>query len=121
MKDDVMNIEEIVENTLSDDESFWNSRVADGESLDSIRAEYSLDVPIHPYCIFYESMSGAKVMDSPLAIYREMINNEEYRNYWHIWSARSADIVPREVSDNPRTIIVKRNRGCQIVCVPGHC
>lgn len=104
-----MNIEELIESTLSDDESFWNSRVADGESLDRIRAEYSLDVPIHPYCIFYESMSGAKVMDSPLAIYRDMINNEEYRNYWHIWSARSADIVPREVSVNPRTITVKRN------------
>src|SRR5699024_6822452 len=46
-------------------QDFWEKKIADPDNLKTRQAEYSKSVPTDPRVIFYESMSGARMMDSP--------------------------------------------------------
>ncbi|MCY8557055.1 glycosyltransferase [Bacillus haynesii] len=41
--------------------------------------------------IFYESYHGKAMNDNPFAIFKHLINNEEYKNFTHIWALNDQD------------------------------
>src|SRR5699024_6595062 len=87
---------------------FWTKRIDDPEALKTRQAEYNESVPTDSRVIFYESMSGARMMDSPYALFLHLYHEPAYRGYHHVWSVRSSALVPNEFKDDPRTTFVTR-------------
>lgn len=85
------------------------STVESQEESSRLFAEYAQELPLISNAIFYESMSGAKIMDSPYAIYRHLVESEEHAGFWHIWSAQNDSVIPERIRNHPRTVFVKRN------------
>lgn len=89
-------------------DAFWKEKVRDSEALKTRQAEYNETVPTDARVIFYESMSGARMMDSPYALFLQMYRDSAYCGYHHVWSVRSPDLVPDEFKDDPRVTFVTR-------------
>ncbi|WP_193086119.1 CDP-glycerol glycerophosphotransferase family protein [Brevibacterium aurantiacum] len=87
---------------------FWKDRIRDPEELKTRLAEYVLTVPIRSDVVFYESMSGARMMDSPYALFLQLYSDPDFNKIHHVWSVRSGDLIPDEFRDNPRITFVKR-------------
>lgn len=88
---------------------FWKKKLRDVEELKTRQAEYNETVPTNFKVIFYESMSGARMMDSPYAMFARIFNDPEFRDYHHVWSVRSEDLVPNDLRDDDRVTFVTRN------------
>lgn len=94
----------------ADTRSFWTARISDREERKSAYSKYSETLPTHPEVVFYESMSGARMMDSPFSIFASLVKRPiEGPPLLHVWSVRSMDIVPPEWQDRPDTIFVTRH------------
>lgn len=91
----------------SDDE-FWYRNISDLEVLKVRQAEYNSSVPTNSRVIFYESMSGARMMDSPYALFLHLYHDETYNDFHHVWSVRSRNLIPPEFRDDPRVSFVTR-------------
>ena len=46
---------------------------------------------IDPHIIFYESYHGKAMNDNPYAIFKYLVNNEEYKNFTHVWALNDQD------------------------------
>ncbi|MEC1478017.1 glycosyltransferase [Bacillus haynesii] len=46
---------------------------------------------IDPHIIFYESYHGKAMNDNPFAIFKHLVNNEEYKNFTHVWALNDQD------------------------------
>ncbi|MGG4112967.1 glycosyltransferase [Bacillus subtilis] len=46
---------------------------------------------IDPHIIFYESYHGKAMNDNPYAIFKHLVNNEEYKNFTHVWALNDQD------------------------------
>lgn len=81
------------------------------EDRKRLYAQFQESFDPHPDVVFLESMSGAKVMDSPFALYRELRRRacQEGRDVLFVWSANSRQAVPIEVLSDPMVEIVKRH------------
>ena len=89
-------------------QDFWEKKIADPDDLKTRQAEYSKSVPTAPRVIFYESMSGARMMDSPYALFLRLYHDPAYQGFHHVWSVRSSALVPNDFKDDPRTTFVTR-------------
>lgn len=87
---------------------FWKDKIRDPEELKTRQAEYVLSLPTNSNVVFYESMSGARMMDSPYALFLHLYSDPDFRGLHHVWSVRSADLIPDEFRDNPRVNFVTR-------------
>lgn len=58
-------------------------------------------------CVF-ESFNGRKYVDSPKAIYLEMLNNKKYKDYKFVWAFINPDDF-KFLEENDRTTVVKYN------------
>ena len=87
---------------------FWEQKVSDAEILKVRQAEYNSSVPTNSRVIFYESMSGARMMDSPYALFLRLYRDPSFRDFHHVWSVRSQSLVPAELKDDPRVSFVTR-------------
>lgn len=88
---------------------FWKKKLRDAEDLKTRQAEYNEAVPTNPKVIFYESMSGARMMDSPYALFARIYDDPAFREYHYVWSVRAQDLVPDELKAEPRITFVTRN------------
>ncbi|WP_166973430.1 CDP-glycerol glycerophosphotransferase family protein [Brevibacterium atlanticum] len=91
------------------DNDFWTTKLIDAEELKTRQADYCDTVPSDFKVIFYESMSGARMMDSPYALFIRLYHEPEFRDYHHVWSVRSFDLIPDDFEDDPRVTFVTRN------------
>lgn len=87
---------------------FWNNKIRDPEELKTRQAEYAVSVPTNSKVVFYESMSGARMMDSPYALFLHLYRDREFRDLHHVWSVRSEDLIPDEFRNDPRVTFVTR-------------
>ncbi|MDN6637646.1 MAG: CDP-glycerol glycerophosphotransferase family protein [Yaniella sp.] len=87
---------------------FWKDKIRDSEGLKTRQAEYVASVPTHSNVVFYESMSGARMMDSPYALFLSLYSDPDFEKLHHVWSVRSADLIPDEFRDDPRVTFVTR-------------
>src|SRR5690625_389567 len=58
--------------------------------------------------IFYESMSGSRMMDSPYAIFESLIKKDDFKEYVHVWVLNSFDVIPEKFRSMNNIIFIKR-------------
>ncbi|MGC2940931.1 MULTISPECIES: CDP-glycerol glycerophosphotransferase family protein [unclassified Brevibacterium] len=88
----------------------WLRTVADKEERKQLFHEFQQSVAVHPDLIFYESMSGAKMMDSPFSIFEDLFTSTPtHSGYIHVWSARSQDVIPPRYRDLDSVVTVRRH------------
>src|SRR5699024_4718357 len=59
--------------------------------------------------VFYESMAGARLMCNPLDIFKDLMDNEEFKHYTHVLSLKIIDKVPTKLSSLSNVLFVKRD------------
>lgn len=91
--------------------SFWTKSISDDKERRSLYAEYMESNRAHPDVVFFESMSGARMMDSPFALFEYIINEKGAGNnrFLCVWSVRALDVVPEAYQNHPDVIFVKRH------------
>lgn len=101
---------------------FWKEKIRDSEEVKTRQAEYVLSVPTQPNVVFYESMSGARMMDSPYALFLSLYNDPDFEKYHHVWSVRSTDLIPDEFTDDPSVTFVTRGTDAHLyfLALAGH-
>lgn len=88
----------------------WLRTVADKEARKQLFHDFQQSVDCHPDMIFYESMSGAKMMDSPFSIFQELFDSPLTQNdYLHVWSAKSQEIVPLRYRERDTVVTIRRH------------
>ena len=59
--------------------------------------------------IFYESMSGDKIADNPLALFESALHDSRLKEFTHVWSLGSMENAPKEYLAMKNVIFVKRS------------
>ena len=70
------------------------------------------ELPLCEKTVVYDAFSGLGVLDSPRAIFKELLSREEFKDYKHIWAVKNKKISKnnlKEFSDLPNVEIVKSN------------
>ena len=66
-------------------------------------------MPINEKVIFYESFHGKNMSDSPLAICKALIDNDEFKEYTHVWALNDANNLKEEFKDKKNIKVCKVN------------
>lgn len=59
--------------------------------------------------VLYEAFHGKNMSDSPLAIFKKLLNNPEYSDFTHIWALNDINNCKEEFRDLPNVKFVKVN------------
>ncbi len=86
--------------------NFYKKYIKDLATRYAISYEY---YPIDDRMVFYESMAGSRLMCNPLALFKRLMKDEEFKNYIHVWSIKSLSNVPDEYRNLSNVIFVKRD------------
>ena len=90
---------------------FENNRVFIKESVE-LRTRYALyfeELPTQDELVFYESMSGARMMDSPYAIFQFLLDDPRFDQLIHVWSVAKYETIPDRYRSHPRMRFVTRH------------
>ncbi|MBC9953362.1 CDP-glycerol glycerophosphotransferase family protein [Leucobacter sp. cx-42] len=68
---------------------------------------FSMEEPVDPTVVFYESMSGERVNDNPLAIFEYLHAHPEYGNFTHVWSVGKDVEIPERYKEADNVIFVR--------------
>jgi len=63
---------------------------------------------VNTQMIFYESLVGARMMDNPYAIFENIFNNEDFKDYTHVWVINSFERIPDKYRAADNIIFIKR-------------
>jgi CDP-glycerol glycerophosphotransferase (TagB/SpsB family) len=69
-------------------------------------------LPLNENYVFFDSFSGLGILDSPRAIFKNLIARDEFKDYKFVWTVNDAKIAKRNLSEfakNPNVIFVKRH------------
>src|SRR5699024_10658123 len=67
------------------------------------------DYNVNNKVIFYESMAGSRLMCNPLELFKQLLKDEEFKNYTHVWSIKDPFSIPPEYQNIDNIIFVKRD------------
>jgi len=70
--------------------------------------EYYERYKIEEETILYESYHGRSISCNPYAIFKELYNDERFKNYKHIWIINNNENIPDELKKDVNIIFVKR-------------
>lgn len=87
----------------------WENDLLSQRELRTRSAVYGEKTPSHPKLILYESMSGAKVMDSPVSMFWDIYKRSEFGDYVHVWSVQRDDVIPSDMATLENVIYVRRD------------
>lgn len=59
--------------------------------------------------IFYESLGGARMMGNPYAIYEQILDHKDFKEFVHVWVVKSFAVIPNEFQNLDNVIFVKKN------------
>lgn len=59
--------------------------------------------------VFYESMSGGRMMGSPFAIFEYIVNHKDFENYTHVWVVNSFRVIPKKYRVKSNIVFVTRD------------
>src|SRR5699024_9355036 len=59
--------------------------------------------------IFYESLSGGRIMGNPYAVFEQVYSDSNFKNYIHVRVIRSFSLIPDELKNKDNVIIVKKD------------
>jgi CDP-glycerol glycerophosphotransferase len=68
-----------------------------------------------PFSILYESYHGTSISCNPYAIFKYLINQENYENYTHYWVVKKGTYIPQECLNVPNVkfIILNSKEYCE--------
>ena len=72
-------------------------------------ALYHAALPLDDRIIFYESMSGKRMMDNPMALFRAAYADPRFADHIHVWSVANYDVIPEIYRNADNIIFVTRN------------
>lgn len=59
--------------------------------------------------VFYESLSGARMMGNPYSIFESIVNDNDFNNFIHVWVVNSFQVIPDEFRSMNNIIFVKKD------------
>ncbi|GIN69646.1 hypothetical protein J14TS2_01210 [Bacillus sp. J14TS2] len=87
------------------DQSLYKKNIAKTNVRYAISYEH---YSINDKMVFYESLGGARMMDSPFAIFEYIVNDINFKDYTHVWVVNSFGIIPNEFRSMNNVIFVKK-------------
>lgn len=88
----------------------WATPVKSEEERNNLYAEMMHLTKLRDEMIFYESMSGARVMDNPYALFNFISGRSDSdRRLLHIWSATRPEVIPAELLGRTDVVFVRRH------------
>ena len=58
-----------------------------------------LSMPVNDKFIFYEAFAGLGILDNPRAIFKYLLNQEDFKSYTHIWSVENPELAADNISE----------------------
>lgn len=58
-----------------------------------------LSLPIKENVIMYEAFGGLGILDNPRAIFKALLENEDFKNYIHVWSIKDDSIMENNLNE----------------------
>lgn len=91
------------------DGQYWATPIEDEQERKNLFASCSSSLSTRTDVVFYESMSGARVMDNPYSIFKKVVDSGSLpRDVVHVWSS-SHDGIPDWMRDQPNVLFVRRH------------
>src|SRR5699024_4213721 len=88
------------------DKKYYDKHIKSLATSYSINYEY---YNVNNKVIFYESMAGSRLMCNPLELFKQLLKDEEFKNYTHVWSIKDPFSIPPEYQNIDNIIFVKRD------------
>lgn len=85
--------------------NFHNKQIKNPEVRYAISYEH---YQVNKKMIFYESLSGGRMMGNPYAIFEHVFNDSKFKEFTHVWVVRSFKVIPDELRNIDNLIFVKR-------------
>src|SRR5699024_5369224 len=79
--------------------------------IDKVNVRYGIcyhHYQVKSNMIFYESMSGGRMMGNPYAIFEYIIEDQNFKDYIHVWVVNSFQVIPDEFKSKDNIIFVKK-------------
>lgn len=88
---------------------YWTTPIEDEQERKNLYALCSTSLTTREEVVFYESMSGARVMDNPYSVFKQVLDSNTLpSNVIHVWSS-SHEGIPDWLKDQPNVLIVRRH------------
>src|SRR5699024_4315684 len=90
--------------------AYVNSCYRQGKKL-TRQARYQMfyqAMPLNEKTVLLESMSGTRVSGNPLAIFKEMLQDDRFKEYRFIWTVNDFKVVPETLKHYSNVIFVLR-------------
>lgn len=87
------------------DQGFYKKNITKEKIRYAISYEH---YSVNDQTIFYESLSGTRMMDSPFAIFEHILGNDDFKNFTHVWVVNSFQVIPEEFRSLDNIIYVKK-------------
>src|SRR5699024_9102824 len=79
--------------------------------IDKVNVRYGIcyhHYQVKSNMIFYESMSGGRMMGNPYAIFEYIIEDQNFKDYIHVWVVNSFQVIPDEFKSKDNIVFVKK-------------
>ena len=76
--------------------NFKNRRIYD---LESRNLQNAINNPVKEKTVLFDSFSGLGILDSPRAIFKRMLEREEFQDYEYIWAIKDRSIVGENLEE----------------------
>src|SRR5699024_3784338 len=83
-----------------------------GKDVKKTEVRYAISYEHYPVVnnmIFYESLSGGRIMGNPYAVFEQVYSDSNFKNYIHVWVIRSFSVIPDELKNKDNVIFVKKD------------
>src|SRR5699024_9072068 len=83
-----------------------------GKDVKKTEVRYAISYEHYPVVnnmIFYESLSGGRIMGNPYAVFEQVYSDSNFKNYIHVWVIRSFSVIPDELKNKDNIIFVKKD------------
>src|SRR5699024_9754219 len=80
--------------------------------INKISTRYSISYEhytVNDRIIFYESLSGGRIMGNPYAVFEQIYCDNNFKNYLHVWVLKSFSVIPNDLKNKENIIFVKKN------------
>lgn len=87
---------------------FWTKQIPNDAEVATEYIRYSTTVSVNNRIVFYETMSGDRMNDSPLAMFEYLRSHPEYGTYLHVWSINDDSTVPEQHRNLDDVVFTRR-------------
>src|SRR5690625_2489336 len=74
--------------------AFWGSSLGKPSNVHKRYLRYRATARVDGRVIFYETMSGDRMNDNPLAIFKYLYSHPDFSDYIHVWSVGKHGDIP---------------------------